>query len=175
MLDKISSMVSMFFFKLLGNDYRINTLRKRGVKIGSNCRIYGYSWSTEPYLIEIGDHVVVAKGTVFMTHDGAVWIFRDKDPNIDLFGKIKVGNNCVIALNAIILPNTTIGNNCVIGAGSVVRGVIPDNSVAIGNPAKVIMSTGVYYAMIKNNPGKMNTARIPDKEKEKVIREQFSK
>lgn len=168
-------MVSMFLFKLLGNDYRIKTLRKRGVKIGSNCRIYGYSWSTEPYLIEIGDHVVIAKGTSFMTHDGGVWIFRDKDPNIDLFGKIKVGNNCVIALNVIILPNTTIGNNCVIGAGSVVRGVIPDNSVAIGNPAKVIMSTGIYYAMIKNNPGKMNTAAIPDKEKEKIILERFSK
>lgn len=165
----------MFFFKLLGNEYRIKTLRKRGVKIGSKCRIYGYSWSTEPYLIEIGDHVVVAKGTVFMTHDGAVWVFRDKAPNLDLFGKIKVGNNCVIALNSILLPNTTIGNNCVIGAGAVVRGIIPDNSVAIGNPAKVIMSTSLYYAMIRNNPGKLDTAGISDREKREIVLKQFSK
>jgi serine acetyltransferase len=73
------------------------------------------------------------------------------------------------------MPNTTIGNNCVIGAGAVVRGVIPDNSVVIGNPGKVVMSTGVYYAMVRNNPGKLYTASISDKKKKAILLDHFTK
>ena len=45
---------------------------------------------------------------------------------------------CWIGANAIILSGVMIGKNCVIGAGSVVTKSIPDFSVAVGNPAKVI-------------------------------------
>lgn len=42
------------------------------------------------------------------------------------------------------MSGTTIGDNVIIGAGAVVRGTIPNNSVAIGNPAKIICSTSEY-------------------------------
>lgn len=51
---------------------------------------------------------------------------------------IKVGNNVWFGGNVTVLPNVTIGDNCVIGAGSVVTKDIPNNSLAVGNPAKVI-------------------------------------
>ena len=51
---------------------------------------------------------------------------------------ITIGNDCWIGGNAIICPGITIGKGCVIGAGSVVTKDIPDNSLAVGNPAKVI-------------------------------------
>lgn len=51
---------------------------------------------------------------------------------------ISIGNDCWIGGNTVILPGITIGNGCVIGAGSVVTKDIPDNSLAVGNPAKVI-------------------------------------
>jgi maltose O-acetyltransferase len=51
---------------------------------------------------------------------------------------ITIGNDCWIGGNAIILPGITIGKGCVIGAGSIVTKDIPDNSLAVGNPAKVI-------------------------------------
>lgn len=55
------------------------------------------------------------------------------------YGKeINIGNDVWIGGGSIILPGVSIGNNCVIGAGSVVTKNIPDNSMAVGNPAKVI-------------------------------------
>ena len=53
-----------------------------------------------------------------------------------------IGNDCVIGINAIIMPGIHIGNQVVIGGGSVVTKDIPDNCIAVGNPAKVI-KTGV--------------------------------
>ena len=49
-----------------------------------------------------------------------------------------IGNDCWIGGNSIILPGVTIGNGVTIGAGSVVSKNIPDNCIAVGNPARVI-------------------------------------
>lgn len=51
---------------------------------------------------------------------------------------VTIGTDCWIGGNAIICPGITIGNGCVIGAGSVVTKDIPDNSMAVGNPARII-------------------------------------
>ena len=53
-------------------------------------------------------------------------------------GRVTIGNNVFIGANTIILPNLRIGDDCVIGANSVVTHDIPDYSVAVGAPAKVI-------------------------------------
>ena len=49
-----------------------------------------------------------------------------------------IGDNVWIGGVAIIMPGVTIGNNVVIGAGSVVTKDIPDNTVAYGNPCRVM-------------------------------------
>lgn len=51
---------------------------------------------------------------------------------------VHIGRNCWIGAGAIIVPGITIGDNTVIGAGSVVTKDMPANSVAVGNPCKVI-------------------------------------
>ena len=51
---------------------------------------------------------------------------------------MSIGNDCFVGAGSIILPGVHIGNKVIIGAGSVVAKSIPDNSVAVGNPAKVI-------------------------------------
>ena len=51
---------------------------------------------------------------------------------------ITIGDDCWIGGNSVICPGVTIGQGCVIGAGAVVTKNIPDNSLAVGNPAKVI-------------------------------------
>lgn len=169
MIKKIKNAILKARLKTGSNIHRINHLRKTGVKIGENCLIYTINFSTEPYLIEIGNHVAIAGGTVFITHDGSAWLFRDKYPNMTIFGKIKVGNNTFIAMNCTILPNTEIGSNCIIGAGSVVRGIIPDNSVVMGNPAKVIMKTNVVEKMIINSKNRVDTKHMNAEERKIAI------
>lgn len=53
-------------------------------------------------------------------------------------GRPTIGNNVDVGANVVIIGNVTIGNNVRIGAGSVVVKDIPDNCVAVGNPAKPI-------------------------------------
>lgn len=51
---------------------------------------------------------------------------------------VNIGNDCWLGANVVICPGVNIGNNCVIGAGSVVVKDIPANSLAAGNPCRVI-------------------------------------
>lgn len=51
---------------------------------------------------------------------------------------IRIGERCWIGGNVTICPGVTIGNRCVIGAGSVVTKDIPSDTLAVGNPARVI-------------------------------------
>jgi acetyltransferase-like isoleucine patch superfamily enzyme len=130
------------------NIYNIKEAEKIGVIVGRDCRFIGthkHTFSTEPYLIKIGNHVSMTSPQ-FITHDGGVWIFRDIYPNIDLFGEIYIGNNVFIGQNAIILPNTYVGDNSIIAAGAVLKGKHEANSVLAGVPAKKICSIDDYFS-----------------------------
>ena len=145
------------------------------MKIGEKCLINNVNFSTEPYLIEIGNHVAVAAGTDFITHDGAVWCFREEIPNADVFGTIIIGNNVFIGNNCTILPNTSVGDNCIIGAGSVVRGKFPDNSVIVGNPAKVVLSMSMQKLLYQQNPNFLKIRDLSPGAKRMAIQKHFKK
>jgi len=138
------------YYKLCSNTKRIEILRKLGVKIGCNCDIAANtSFGSEPYLISLGDHVRVTENVRFITHDGAVWVIRKYNPlykNVDLISPISVGNNVHIGIGAIIMPGVHIGNNVIIGCGAIVTRDIPDNSVAVGVPCRVIRKIDTYIA-----------------------------
>lgn len=156
------------------NQWRIETLRRLGAKIGNDCLIFTAEFSTEPYLISIGNHVVVASGTQFITHDGAVWLIRDQYPNITVFGRISIGDNTFIGINCLVLPNTTIGSNCIVGAGAVVRGKIPDNSVVMGNPGKVVLQTPLVTAIYQGSPDRIDTKHLSPEQRERVVRAHYN-
>jgi acetyltransferase-like isoleucine patch superfamily enzyme len=126
---------------------------------------------SEPYLVTIGDHCEITDGVRFITHDGAVWVLRDKHPEVDVLGQIVIGNNVFIGFNAIVLPGVTIGDNCVVGAGSVVTKSMPPNSVVAGNPARVIRSLAEYEASSLKKS--LNTKRMSDEEKRGFLTRHF--
>lgn len=156
-------------FMLAPMALRIRLLRGIGVKIGRNCIVHTPYFSTEPYLIEIGDHVAISAGTEFITHDASGFVFADAGLNHGLYGTIKIGNNVLFGLNCTVLPNTTIGSNCVIGAGSVVRGVIPDDSVVFGNPAEVVMKTPLLEKLIRFSRGRLDTRAMKPAQKRRAL------
>lgn len=131
------SKLMSFYRKIFWTDEKY--ARYIGVSIGERCSIATRVFGSEPYLIEIGDHVQITSGVRFFNH-GAAWVLREKNPSVDFFGKIKIGNNVYIGNNALILPGVTIGNNVIVAAGSVVTKSIPNDVVVGGNPAKILKS-----------------------------------
>ena len=131
--------------------YAIKYARRRGVKVGENCRLYSPNLSSEEYLIEIGNHVTITSGVEFVTHDGGVWVLRGleaKYRNVNILGKITIGDNVFVGKNTIFMPGVSIGDNTIVAAGSVVTKSFPPNSVIGGVPAKKIKDIDGY---IENN------------------------
>ena len=85
--------------------------------------------------IYIGDKSLIGHNTIIATinHDVFPENRRDLIPK-----RVIIGKNVWIGSGSIILPGVSIGDNAIIGAGSVVTKDIPKNSIAVGNPAKVI-------------------------------------
>lgn len=93
-----------------------------------------------PQGIYIGDNTLVASGTTILSHEHVKR--DDKDPRNPWVTNTYIGKNSFIGVGATILPGVKIGDEVIIGASSVVTKDIPSNSVAVGNPAKVI-KTGI--------------------------------
>lgn len=91
--------------------------------------------------VTFGDNVFVAPGCGFYTAGHPIDA-ADRNKGLEYARPISVGNNVWIGAQVAVLPGVTIGDNCVIGAGSVVVRDIPANSVAVGNPCRVVRSIG---------------------------------
>lgn len=118
----------------------IARIRNGGGSVGENVDIIASSIDMgEPYLISIGNNVTIT-GVKILTHDASL----KKTIGYSKTGKVHIGNDVFIGWGSIILPNTTIGNKVVIGAGTVVAKDIPDNSVVIGNPCRILCTYDEY-------------------------------
>lgn len=138
--------------------------RKLGVKIGKNCFIATRNWSSEPYLIEIGDNVQVTHDVYFHTHGGA-HAARLIEPGFDVFGKIKIEDNAYIGAGSHILPGVTIGKGSLIAAGSIVTKSIPPGQVWAGG--RFVCTVKEYID--KNQKYNLNTSGLSPQKKKAVL------
>lgn len=139
-------------------EYVMSLVRKIVAKIGQD------SYIVPPFRCDYGDHVFIGNNTYINYNccflDSAKVTIGDyvyMGPNCNIFTPchpihhelrkekvteyalpVTVGSHSWIGGDVVITPGVTIGENCVIGAGSVVTKNIPDNSIAVGNPCKVI-------------------------------------
>jgi sugar O-acyltransferase (sialic acid O-acetyltransferase NeuD family) len=94
------------------------------------------------------EHVQVNR-SVSIGHDAVVEAFASFGPACVICGSCRIGAGAFIGGGATIVPEISIGKNVIVGAGAVVVKDVPDNSVVVGNPAKIIRSSIKGY----NNTG----------------------
>ena len=138
-------------------EYTTEKLIKMGLKVGKDFkRLNGVILDpSHCWLISIGDNVTIAPRVHILAHDASTKTFLDYTK----IGCVNIGDNVFVGAESIVLPGITIGNNVIIGANSTVTHNIPDNSVAVGSPAKVICSLDEY--LTKEN-SRMNSSIIYD-------------
>jgi acetyltransferase-like isoleucine patch superfamily enzyme len=129
----------------------ISYARKKGVKVGNDCRIYTYAYGSEPWLIEIGNKVTVTSGVRILTHDGATWLFNDEKGRRFLYKKTIIKNNVFIGINSIIMPGVIIEDNVIVAAGSIVTKSVPSGVIIGGNPAKILGDYDTYKKRVFEN------------------------
>lgn len=87
--------------------------------------------------VHIGNDVMIGPNTIITTVGHPISP-KGRRNKLAVTKPVTIGNDVWIGGNVTILPGVTIGNNVVIGAGAVVNKNIPDNSLAVGVPAKII-------------------------------------
>lgn len=125
--------------------------------VGENCFVTAPFWCDYGYNITFGDNfysnhnMVILDGgkvtfgnNVFVAPDCGFYTaghpidYVERNKGIEYTKPITVGDNVWIGGGVKVMPGVNIGSNVVIGGGSVVVKDIPDNSVAVGNPCRVI-------------------------------------
>ena len=146
----------------------VTMYKKMGIKIGANCKIqgeviidYSHFWH-----ITIGNDVTIAPRVHILAHDASTVLHT----GYAKIGKVDIKDGVFIGAGTIVLPGVIIGENSIIGAGSVVANDIPENSVAVGSPAKVVSTLADYLDKID-----LQMNDYPTFEEEYTLRQGVSK
>ena len=155
------------------HEYKLFELKYKGAQIGENCLIMSSVTVADPVLVTIGNNVIISGYSYLLTHDGSSAIFYEAKDKF-VYGKIKIGHNVFIGIGSILLPGVEIGDNVIVGAGSVVRGKIPNNSVVMGNPAKIVFKTSVAKKLLINHRNLLQSdILLTDYEQDVMLIEHF--
>ncbi len=169
-MGKIRKLYKVIFRRL----YPVKYAKKVGVGFEGqdSLHIYGQvDWGSEPWIISLGNNVHITDGVRFITHDGGTLIFRKDVPDLEITKPIKIGNDVYIGTNVILLPGVNIGNKVVIGAGAIVTSDIPDNSVAVGVPARVIKTADEYFEKLQKES--IHLGHLKGEEKDKALKKYY--
>lgn len=140
--------------------------RHIGVTIGKKCLINTRNWSSEPYLVTIGDNVQITRDVSIHTHGGGNAV-REKYPDFDVFGKVVIEDWAYIGAHSQIMPGVTIGRGALVAAGSIVTKSVASGTVVGGNPARYICTVEEYYERSKKY--NLSTLGLSQVEKRNIL------
>lgn len=128
----LSYFIMALISKIPWSRVKIPLYRWMGVKIGKGVYIAPRVFldGMYPRLIELEDNCLLGGGCTILTHENTVDKFR--------IGPVKIGSSSVIGAFSIVRSGVSIGSNVQTGIGSFVAKDIPDDRVAIGNPARIV-------------------------------------
>ncbi len=117
-------------------------LKKMGMRLGKGTNLPTSTWidTSHCFLISIGDNCGFGEYCIILAHDAMPNEFLDATR----IGRVIIHESCHFGAGTVILPGVEIGPRSIVGANSVITRDIPPNTVAAGNPAKVIMSLDDY-------------------------------
>jgi lipopolysaccharide O-acetyltransferase len=125
--------------------YPINNIDDKIIIFGKNIQINDNVHVGAIEKITICDNVLIASRVYIGDHDHGSYSGLINSSPLEIpasreltSSAVTVGENVWIGEGVCILKGTTIGKGCIIGAGSVISGFIPENSICIGNPYKII-------------------------------------
>ena len=108
-----------------------------GIHLGENVFINYNCTILDGGLITIGDNTQIGPNCQFLTPNHPI-DYLERRKSIERCSPITVGSDCWFGGGVTVCPGVHIGDRCIIGAGSVVVKDIPSDSIAVGNPCKVI-------------------------------------
>jgi acetyltransferase-like isoleucine patch superfamily enzyme len=127
-MTEIRNLIRLFLifirYFVLTNIYKMNIHKTALISFGTKLD------KTKPKGVHIGEESYFASGAILFTHDFSRGIRTNT----------YIGKRCFIGANAIIMAGIKIGDEVIVGSGAIVTKDIPSNSIAAGNPARIIKS-----------------------------------
>ncbi len=106
------------------------------VKVGKNTWIGPFTVLDGTGGLEIGDYCSISSGVQIYTHETVEWALTGGKAKY-VYKPVRIGDCCFIGSLTVIRMGVEIGDHSLIGANSVVNRSVPENSIAVGSPARI--------------------------------------
>jgi len=110
------------------------------IRIGNGCTILFRFQCNAAERVTIGNNVLIASNVLITDSDHVVeptGLATTRNSKL-VTRPVSIGHDCWLGQNAVILKGVTIGHHCIVGANTVVTRDVPDCSIVVGNPGRVI-------------------------------------
>lgn len=121
--------------------------------MGKNCSVRGAHFLiSEGRSVKIGEDAMISSGVDFKVTDVHLIYDVNTDERVNMSKDIVLGSHVWIAENVRVLKGVCVGKGSILGENAVVTKEVPENSIAVGNPAKIVKKGEIYWRRTASLP-----------------------